>query len=68
MDEDQGKGDTLVYILAFPDRESATQSWKAFRDDPAWQKVAKESQPDGVPLAAKVQSIFMVPTDYSPIK
>jgi uncharacterized protein (DUF1330 family) len=68
MDEDKGKGNTLVYILAFPNRQAATKSWKAFRDDPAWQKVAKDSQPDGVPLAAKVESIFMDPTDYSPIK
>ncbi len=67
-DADQGKESTLIYFLAFPDRESAKASWKAFGDDPEWQKVYKESQADGVPLAAKVESVFLVPTDYSPMK
>ncbi len=68
MDADQGHENTLIYLLAFPNREAAQKSWQAFRDDPAWQKVFRESQPDGVPLAAKVTSVFLEPTDYSPIQ
>jgi hypothetical protein len=59
---------TLIYILAHESREAAKKSWDAFRADPEWQKVAKESQVDG-PLTAKPpESVFLNPTDYSPIK
>lgn len=68
IDKDKGSDNTLVYLLAFPSREAAARSWKAFGEDPVWQKVYKESQPDGIPLAAKVMSIYLDPTDYSPIK
>ncbi len=60
--------ETLIYILAYPDRESRDRSWKAFMDDPEWKKAYAESQKDGVPLAAKVESVFLKPTDYSPIQ
>lgn len=59
--------DTLVYILAYPDRESREKSWKAFKDDPEWQKVYAESHKDGV-IVKTVESKFLAPTDYSPIK
>jgi hypothetical protein len=59
---------TLVYIIAHKDREAAKKSWADFRADPAWQAVVKESQKDG-PLTAKPpESVFLNPTDYSPIK
>jgi hypothetical protein len=59
--------DKLVYILAFPSREAAAASWKAFQDDPAWQSVRAESEKDGK-VVAKVESVFLDPTDYSPMK
>lgn len=59
---------TLVYIMAYPSREARETSWKAFSSDPEWQKVAKESQADGVRLAERVDSRYMVPTDFSPMK
>ncbi|MBI4476946.1 MAG: NIPSNAP family protein [Acidobacteria bacterium] len=58
---------TLIYVLAHKSREAAKQSWDAFRKDPEWQKVAKESEVNGR-LTAKVESIFMDATDYSPMK
>jgi hypothetical protein len=58
---------TLYYILAYPSKEAADRSWKAFRDDPDWIKAKKESEKDGV-LVAKVESVYMNPTDYSPMK
>lgn len=58
---------TLVYILAYPSREAARQSWNAFRQDPEWRKVVEESQVDGS-LVSNVESVFMDATDYSPMQ
>jgi NIPSNAP protein len=58
---------TLVYLIAHSSREAAKQSWDAFRNDPEWKKVSAESQVNG-PIVAKVESMFLDPTDYSPMK
>jgi hypothetical protein len=65
--EGDNAADTLVYILAYPDRESREKSWKAFMADPDWQAAYKASHANG-PLVKKVISQFLTPTDYSPIK
>jgi hypothetical protein len=60
----------LIYIIAFPSKDAADKSWKEFRDDPEWKKVREESEKDG-PLLRKdnpVESVYLKPTDYSPIK
>ena len=59
--------DTLVYILAYPSREAREKSWEGFRNDPEWQRAFEESHKDG-PLVKQVESVFLAPTDYSPIK
>jgi hypothetical protein len=61
------KADTLVYLLAFPSRAAADASWAAFRADPAWAAIQKATQADG-PMTVKVESMFMNPTGYSPLK
>jgi hypothetical protein len=66
-DEKDGKANTLIYVLAYPSREAATASWKAFNADPEWQKVKEESHKNGV-IVKDVKSVFMGPTDYSAIK
>ena len=58
---------TLVYVLAHENRETAKQSWAAFGKDPEWRKVAEESQVNGR-LTSKVESLFVDPTDFSPLK
>lgn len=59
----------LIYILAFPSKEAADASWKAFSDDPEWKKVAAEShEKAGGKIVSKVDRVFMDPTDYSPMK
>ena len=58
---------TLTYILSFPSREAAKKAWDAFRTDPEWQKVSKESEANGK-LVTKVESVFAEATDYSPMK
>ena len=67
QDDKDGKGEKLVYLIAFPSREAAKKAWQEFRDDPEWQKVYSESHKDGV-LVKKVDSVFLDPTDYSPTK
>lgn len=57
----------LVYILAHAGKEAAAASFKAFREDPAWVEAKKASEVDGS-LTSKVESVFMAPTDFSPIK
>lgn len=58
---------TMVYIIAHPSREAAKQNWAAFQKDPEWQKVSTESQVNGK-IVAKVESMFLDATDYSPLK
>ena len=57
----------LIYILAFPSKEAAAKSWKDFGNDPEWKKVREASEVDGK-LVAKVESVYLNPTDYSKIK
>jgi hypothetical protein len=58
---------TLIYIIAFPNREAAKKSWADFMKDPDWVKAKQESEVNGT-LVEKVDSVFMEPTDYSRIK
>jgi hypothetical protein len=58
----------LIYLLAFPSREAARKSWAAFQADPEWKAVQKASEKDGKLLAAKPESVYLKPTDYSPLK
>jgi hypothetical protein len=57
----------LVYLLAYPSKEAADKSWKTFRDDPAWKAAKEASEKNGV-LVEKVESVYLNPTDYSPVK
>ena len=57
----------LIYILAFPSKAAADKAWSDFRTDPEWKKVREASEVNG-PLVAKVESVYMNPTDYSKIK
>lgn len=58
---------TMIYLIAHPSREAAKQNWAAFGKDPEWQKVAQETQVNGK-IVAKVESVFLDATDYSPMK
>jgi phosphopantetheine adenylyltransferase len=67
LEKEKGSEDTLVYFLAFKDAEAAKKSWDAFRADPDWVKAKDESEKNGK-LVEKVDSVYLKPTDYSPIK
>ena len=56
----------LVYLLACPDQAALEAAWTAFVADPDWQAGAAVSEADG-PLVAKVTSILLHATDYSPL-
>ena len=58
---------TLVYIIWHDSMEAATANWKAFRDDPEWQKVSKASEEHGK-IVNHVDSVYMSPTDFSQLK
>ena len=66
-DKEKGSENTLVYVMAFPSRESRDKAWQSFRDDPEWQKARAESEKNGR-LTEKVESVILMATDYSPIK
>jgi hypothetical protein len=57
----------LIYVLAFPSKEAADKAWKAFRDDPEWKAAKEASEKDGK-LVDRLESVYMRPTDYSPMK
>jgi hypothetical protein len=66
---DGAKSDLLVYLIAHKDKAAADESWAAFRADPVWVKVKSDSEvKGGGSLTTKVESVFMAPTDYSPVK
>ena len=64
VDEPQ-KSNTLVYILQHPSREAATANWNSFREDPEWKSVKEKSEANGI-LVEKVDSTYLVLTDFSP--
>ncbi|MGA7418448.1 MAG: NIPSNAP family protein [Acidimicrobiales bacterium] len=58
--------ETLVYLLAFRDRNAADEAWSAFRADPEWIRAKAESEEQGV-LTTAIESVFLTATDYSPL-
>jgi len=65
--DEELRQNTLTYLLAYPSREAADRAWEAFRADPEWQRVAEESQRDGR-IVSNVESVFLEPTDFSPMR
>ena len=65
-DERKSKN-TLIYVLKHKSRDAAKASWAAFRADPQWQKVTRESQKHGRILAKPPESVFMHTANYSPM-
>ncbi len=63
----QGDENKLVYLLAHESKAAAEKSFAAFRMDPDWTKARDASEKDGK-IVEKVESVFLTPTDYSPMK
>lgn len=58
---------TLIYIVAHPSMEEAKKNWGSFRTDADWLKVRKDTEAQGL-TGVKVESKYLVPTDYSALK
>lgn len=67
QDSAKGSHNTLVYIISHASREQARENWRGFSADPGWRKVAQESEANGK-IVQRVESVFLDPTDYSPIR
>lgn len=65
--DDELSQNTLVYLLAYDSIEARRKAWAAFLADPEWQKAYAESIKDGK-LVKSIESTFLAPTDYSPLK
>jgi hypothetical protein len=65
-DDEHRPTETLVYLLAFDSKDAADAAWASFRKDPDWIEARGASEVDG-PLVARIESVFVAPTDYSPI-
>ena len=63
--DEPDKSNTLIYILQHPSREAAAANRKAFQDDPEWKSVKEKSEANGK-LVDKVDSTYMMLTDFSP--
>lgn len=63
----EGEADKLIYVVSHASREAADKSWKDFQADPDWQKARNASEADGK-IVAKVERVWLTPTEYSPTK
>ena len=57
------KPDQLIYILAYKDAAARDAAWAAFQADPEWMKVRA-----AMAVNVQVDNVFMVATDYGPVK
>ncbi len=58
---------TFIYILAHPSRDEAKAHWAAFQADPEFKAMIGAQQGDAK-LVEKVDSTYMEPTDFSPLR
>jgi hypothetical protein len=68
VDKAQGAEDTLVYLLIHKSKEAAGQSWRAFVSDPEWTAARDASEKNGKLLERAPESIYLKPTDFSPVR
>ena len=65
--QDAPAGDnTFIFMLAHTSMEEAKKDWAAFAADPGFQEVVKSEQAEKT--VEKVDSTYMRPTDFSPMK
>jgi len=65
-DDAPAADNTFIYLLVHPSRQEAKEHWDAMRADPLFQEMAKSEQTEK--LVEKVESTYMHPTDFSPMK
>jgi hypothetical protein len=57
----------LTYLLEWQSLAEREQKWNAFQADPAWIAARVESEAQA-PIVERIESQFLVPTDYSPLR
>ncbi len=57
----------FVYLLAHESRDAAKKNWADFVADPEWKVIQKASEADGK-IIEKIESTFMDPMDFSPLR
>jgi len=57
----------FIYLLAHENRDAAKKNWAGFGADPDWKAIRDTSEADGK-IVEKVESTFMDPVDFSPLK
>ena len=64
--EDPSAADNFYWLVAHSSREDAKKNYDAMRSDPVFQEMVKSEQQDK--LVEKIDSTFLRPTDFSPMK
>ncbi|MBO9571427.1 MAG: NIPSNAP family protein [Chitinophagaceae bacterium] len=57
----------LTYIIAYPSKSVRDSLWNSFATDPEWLEVKKKSEENGK-IIERIESVFLNPLDFSPIK
>jgi hypothetical protein len=57
---------TFIFMVDHPSHEEAKKNWDGFRHDPAFLEEIKSEQANK--LVEKIDSTYMSPTDFSPLK
>jgi hypothetical protein len=57
---------TFIFMLAHASRVEAKKNWDAFRADPEFQEVLKSEEANKT--VEKIDSTYLRPTDFSPLK
>jgi hypothetical protein len=66
-DDQQGVESTLLYFITHPSLQALEQNWEGFLDDPEWKSAYEASIQDGS-LVESLTSVYLKPTDFSPLK
>jgi hypothetical protein len=64
--EDAPWDNTFIFMVAHSSREEAKKNWDAMRADPGFQEMLKSEEANK--LVEKIDSTYMRPTDFSPMK
>jgi len=64
--DDKTLSKSLIFVVAHPTREKATENWDAMHGDPEFQAVVKSEHVDR--LVQKIDKTYMRATDFSPMK
>jgi hypothetical protein len=65
--EGDGSQSKLVYLLAHKTEKAGKKSFDKFREDPVWEMVRDRSEETG-PIVENVESIYLKPLPFSPMK